>query len=311
MREWPAAPRPWIDLSTGINPWPYPAPRATGAERRRLPDPEAVAALEAAAAKAFGIGDPARVLATPGAEAAIRLLTGLVPAEAIWIKRPTYGGHAAAWIAAGRGLVDDPSAAGVQVVVNPNNPDGSAEPPEALLARADGLARRDGWLVVDESFIEATDAASMAPLDHPRVLVLRSFGKVYGLAGLRLGFLIGEAGAIGRARLLQGEWAVSVDAIAAGRAAYADPSWLGRTRPRLARAARRLDSLLQRSHFALAGGTPLFRLAAAEDARDRFAALGAQGILTRPFAHQPHWLRFGLPPAWAWPRLVAALESLV
>jgi len=310
MTTWPDAPRPWIDLSTGINPWPYPAPPASRTARARLPDPDEVAALEAVAARAFGVADPALVMATPGAEAAIRLLPRLVPGARVWIKRPTYGGHLAAWIGAGHMIVDDPDLADVQVVVNPNNPDGALETPAALDARADLLARRGGWLVVDESFVDTLAGASVAPLAHPRMLMLRSFGKFYGLAGLRLGFLAGDPQVIGRARALQGDWPVSADAIAAGLEAYADAAWADRTRLKLAQQAARLDDRLQRAGFAIVGGTSLFRLAEAADAADRFAALARRGILTRPFAEQPRWLRFGLPTAAARPRLAAALNSL-
>lgn len=315
MRAWPNAPKPWIDLSTGINPFAYPAPRASAAARRRLPDPVEIAELEAAAARAFGVADPARVLATAGAEAAIGLLPRLLPAgpalnPAVFIRTPTYGGHAAAWIAAGRPLSDDAEAAAVHVTVNPNNPDGRYETPAALARRADALAARGGWLVVDESFIESTGSPGVAALAHPRILALRSFGKFYGLPGLRLGFLVGEPAMIAHARALQGDWPVSADAIAAGLKAYADTAWAERTRAHLADAAHRMDAALEASGFRVLGRTRLFRLAEADNAADRFAALCAQGILIRPFADHPRWLRFGLPPAAARNRVAAALRSL-
>ena len=309
MRAWPQAPRPWADLSTGINPWPYPAPRASAAARGRLPDPERIAALEAVAARAFGVADPARVLATAGAEAGLRLLPRVLAGETVWIKSPTYASHALAWTEAGRRLTPTPDDAGIQVVVNPNNPDGALETVEALAARADAVAARGGWLVVDESFIETVWAGSVAPLAHPQIVVLRSFGKFYGLAGLRLGFLVGDPDLIRRLRALQGDWPVSADAIAAGLAAYADHGWAEQARCRLARHADQLDEVLTRGGLEVIGGTSLFRLAGAADAERRFEALCAAGILTRPFADQPHWLRFGLPSATVLRRLDQALGS--
>ncbi len=309
MRAWPQAPRPWVDLSTGINPWPYPAPRASVGARNRLPEPERIAALEAVAARAFGLEDPDRVLATAGAESGLRLLPRVLGGETAWVKSPTYASHAAAWAGAGRRLLPGPEGALIQVVVNPNNPDGALESEEALAARADAVSSRGGWLVVDESFVETVGAESVAALAHPRIVVLRSFGKFYGLAGLRLGFLVGDPDLIRRLRHIQGDWPVSVDAIAAGLAAYADHGWAERTRVRLSRHAQRLDAALAQTGFEVIGGTSLFRLARAADAAERFAALGAAGLLTRPFADHPQWLRFGLPTTNVYRRLAAALGS--
>jgi cobalamin biosynthesis protein CobC len=310
MRAWPDAPRPWVDLSTGVNPAPYPCPRASRAVRARLPFAEEIAALEALAGVAFGINDPDQVLATAGAEAGLRLLPQLLNAQAAMVAGPTYASHAEAWSQAGARLVEREDEAAVVVIVNPNNPDGRVVDQARLLQQADRLAARDGWLVVDESFADVSPGASIAAHGHPHIVALRSFGKFYGLAGLRLGFLLGAPQIVHRARLRQGAWPVSADALAAGRAAYADPDWRERTQARLARAAARLDATLIRCGFRIVGGTPLFRLARADDAQDRFAALCARGILTRPFAGEPTWLRFGLPQASGRRRVKDAIEAL-
>jgi cobalamin biosynthetic protein CobC len=309
MRAWPDAPMPWIDLSTGINPRPYPAPRASRAARSRLPLADEVSALEAIAATAFGLDDPAGVAATPGAESALRLLPRVLGAETVWIAEPAYPSHADAWSRAGARRVASEAEAAVVVVVNPNNPDGRFLAPDALRAMADRLAARDGWLVIDESFAETLPGASIAALGHRRIVALRSFGKFYGLAGLRLGFVLGATDLARRVRAGQGDWPVSADAIAAGLAAYADPAWTTRTRTRLIADAARLDAALRDGGFEIVGGTALFRLAKAADAPDRFAALCAQGVLTRPFAGERTWLRFGLPHPSARPRVEAALRA--
>lgn len=309
MRTWPHAPTPWIDLSTGINPRPYPAPPASRAARARLPLREEIVALETAAAAAFGLDDPARVAATPGAEAALRLLPHVLGAETAWIAGPTYASHADAWARAGARLVSSEAEAVAAIVVNPNNPDGRLLEPEALRSLADRLADRNGWLVVDESFADTLPGASIAALGHPRIVALRSFGKFYGLAGLRLGFVLGESELIRAVRARQGDWPVSADAVAAGMAAYADPAWTARTRSRLVGQALRLDKALRGGGFEVIGGTCLFRLVKAEDAPVRFAALCAQGILTRPFADERTWLRFGLPHPSARQRVEAVLRS--
>jgi cobalamin biosynthetic protein CobC len=307
---WPSAPTPWLDLSTGINPHPYPVPALAPETWSRLPDPESLRALETAAAVAFSVDDPARVVAAAGSEALIRLLPHLLTAERIAISTRTYGGHADAWRAAGGRIVeaDDPSAH-LRVLVNPNNPTGRALPPDQVL----GLT--DGPLLVDEAFMDVDPAYSVAPLaggpDHQRLIVLRSFGKFFGLAGVRLGFLVAEPTLAARARQALGDWPVSGPAITAGLAAYADPAWAAQTRQRLIESTVQLDSLLRRAGFEIAGGTLLFRLARAADATRRFEVLAQAGILTRPFPWDETLIRFGLPgPEQDWLRLANALESL-
>ncbi|WP_309646163.1 aminotransferase class I/II-fold pyridoxal phosphate-dependent enzyme [Phenylobacterium sp.] len=300
----PNAPGPWLDLSTGINPRPWKGARATPVELARLPDPEAVAALEAAAARAFGVS-PDRVAAVPGAEAGLRALPRLLGARSVAVVSPTYGGHAEAWRLAGARVeticADQIAATAAEavVVVNPNNPDG---------ARRDDIAAGDRWMIVDESFVETAPELSVATRAGGRLIVLRSFGKFYGLAGVRLGFIVAEPGLAARVSAQFGDWPVSAEAIAAGTSAYADAAWRERTFRRLFRDSARLDRMLTAAGFEVLGGTSLFRLTASPDAQSRFARLAEQGVLTRPFPEQPTWLRFGLPKTW--PRLAAALEAL-
>jgi len=297
----PEAPRPWLDLSTGINPVPYPTPRPTRADLARLPDPEAIAELEAAAAAAFG-AEPARVAATPGTEAALRLLPRLLRARLVTIAEPTYGGHIEAWRAAGAELRE--ADADAWVVVNPNNPDGRLTPPEALL----GAAKRQ-WVVIDEAFADPCPASSLASQARGRLIVLRSFGKFYGLPGVRLGFVVADPALAREVRRAFGDWPVAAEALAAGRAAYADGAWRLRTQERLARDRLRLDRLLTWAGLEIVGGTDLFRLARAHDAEAVFLGLAAAGVLCRPF-NEPGLLRFGLPgPRRDWHRLGAALPK--
>ena len=175
------APRPWLDLSTGVNPRPYPLRPVPRSALARLPDPQETAAAEAAAARAFGA--PAdRVAAVPGSEIALRLLPRLLGARSVAIAAATYSGHAEAWRAAGVMAAADPDAAEAWVVVNPNNPDGAVTPAADILASAE---RR--WTIVDEAFADPAREHSVADHAKGRLVVLRSFGKFYGLPGLRLG----------------------------------------------------------------------------------------------------------------------------
>jgi cobalamin biosynthesis protein CobC len=314
------APQPWIDLSTGINPRSYPAPRARGVTLNRLPDTGELSRLEAMAAAAFGVADAQRVVATGGTEPALRLLPFVVEGiAAAAVAGPTYGSHVDGWGKAGvpsRVVADSELDVAIGdrtavIVVNPNNPDGRVIGRDRLRRLHDSVAARDGVLVVDEAFAEVTPEASVADLaggDAERLVVLRSFGKFYGLAGLRLGFVIANPAIAARVRALIGDWPVSVDALAAGLAAYADRAWADRMRGQLATVARRLDGLLRRCGFEVVGGTSLYRLVRAADAPARFERLAAAGILTRPFQHDSTLLRFGLPGSPdAWRRLSAAL----
>ncbi len=311
---YPDAPRPWLDLSTGINPEPWRGPRAPEAELNRLPDPGALAALETAAASAFGSA-PERTAAAAGAEAAIRLLPLLLGVRSVEIVGPTYGAHAEAWRAAGvatRLIAPDQGAtsqAGVLVIVNPNNPDGRLTRRADLIAMARERSAAGRWLVVDESFIECAPGDSVSDLVEPGLIVLRSFGKFYGLAGVRLGFMLAAPGLIARLRALLGDWPVGADALIMGRVAYADADWRRRTEAALAERADRLDDLLARAGFEIIGGTSLFRMTRTRNAALWFQHLCRAGVLTRPFDHTPDGLRFGVPSERDLPRLMHALEA--
>lgn len=315
--RFPAAPQPWIDLSTGVNPRGYPVGALPEEAWRRLPDQDALEALEAAAAAAYRAAPPAQVVAAPGTQALIQLLPRLLPARNVAVLGFGYEEHVACWRAAGAAvsIVDTVAAlasADLAVVVNPNNPDGRAVDPDGLVALAGGLAARGATLVVDEAFADTREPAwSLVPrLPAAGVVVLRSFGKFFGLAGLRLGFAVTGAALAGPIRAALGPWAVSGPALAIGARALADVPWQQAERARLAAAAERLDALLTRAGLTVIGGTSLFRLAASPEAAALAERLGRAGLLVRTFPARPNWLRFGLPEGpEAWERLAAALGA--
>ncbi len=315
-RRFRDAPEPWLDLSTGINPWPYPVPPLAAEVWQRLPDPAAIDGVAAAAARAYGAPGPDHVAVAPGSQALIQWLPRLCSPGRVAVLGPTYAEHAHCWAAAGHrvNLVTDAGTLyhgcwDTVVVANPNNPDGRVIAPDRLIALATGLAAGGGRLVVDEAFADLVPAVSVAAATgQPGLIVLRSFGKVFGLAGLRLGFALAAPDQAHRLREALGPWPVSGPAVAIAGAALADHAWLAETRVRLATAADRLDDLLHARGLAVLGGTPLFRLAATRDAEAVFDHLGRAGILIRRFASHPGWLRFGLPVSdTAWDRLARAL----
>jgi cobalamin biosynthetic protein CobC len=292
-RRYPAAPQPWIDLSSGINPLPYPVAALPADAWSRLPSHDAEQALIAAAAARYRC-KPGQLIAAPGTQALIQVLPRLVARSRVAIVGPTYAEHELNWRRHGHDVAVvaslEAADADVLVVVNPDNPTGRLLTTEALR----GVAAR--LLVVDEAFIDLLpNAASLAGELPDNAIVLRSFGKVYGLAGLRLGFAIAAVPLAQRLREELGPWAVSGPALAIGTTALADDEWLRETAARLADDVRRLDALLVSAGFNLVGGTPLFRLANHPKAHEKVEDLARQGIHVRAFGHQPTWLRFGLP----------------
>lgn len=314
IRAYGGAAADWIDLSTGINRRPYPVPPLPGAAFTALPTHAELSALEAAARAAWGV--PARAasetLALAGAQAAIQAIPRLGPPGEARVLGPTYNEYAGALRTAGWTVTEVTTRAGLAgadlaVLANPNNPDGARHAPEALVA----LSGTVGRLVVDESFGDCAPGLSLLPRTLPgNVLVLRSFGKFHGLAGLRLGFVTGAPEAIAALRAIAGPWPVSGPAIATGRAALADAAWAEATRARLTAEAARLDALAGAAGWAHAGGTTLFRLYATPDAEAARARLARHRIWSRIFPWSPSWLRLGLPGAEPeWERLARALDG--
>jgi cobalamin biosynthetic protein CobC len=306
---------PWLDLSTGINPEPWPGARASTEALRTLPDPAALVELESVAARAFGVADPARAVAVAGADAVLRLLPFLLREGDVALAAPIYGGHAQAW--AGRApllvtSIDDRRAveAGVLVLANPNNPDGRQVGREALSALARKRSALGRWTIIDEAFVEVTPHLSVADLEIERLIVLRSFGKFYGLPGARLGFVICDNVLAGQLRALLGDWPVCADALALGLGAYADDAWRATTAACLATQARNVDAVLSSAGLAVVGGCDLFRWVEAPDAHRLFVGLCRQGVLTRPFAEHPTRLRFGIPSRQNLDRLREALQAV-
>lgn len=285
----------WLDLSTGINPVPFPLPALPADTWTALPDAAATRALCDAARAFWGVPDGAAVLAAPGASALIARLPSLAATGRVTIPGPTYNEHAAAFAAHGW-TVAERGAADAVVVVHPNNPDGrvwtAAALPDAPLT------------VIDESFCDVLpDASLIGQADRPGVIVLKSFGKFWGLAGLRLGFAIGDPALLARLAEALGPWPVSGPALAIGTAALRDADWAAATRDRLTRDAARLDAIMAAAGARGLGGTSLFRLYDTDNATGWQARLAARRVWTRVFPYSDRWLRLGLPGPDGWARL--------
>jgi cobalamin biosynthesis protein CobC len=317
-RQFPDAPEPLIDLSTGINPHPYPLPPLTPDLFTRLPEPEALERLAATAARAYGASAD-QVVVAPGTQSLLAPVFSVAAPGRAAILGPTYAEHARVAALVGHRVeevraFDALTGADLAIVVNPNNPDGRLTSRLALLALAEVKRQRGGLVVVDEAFAEVgPPGLSVAPeVGRGDLVVLRSFGKFYGLAGLRLGFALAAVPVAARLRATFGPWPVAGPALAVGEAALADAGWARTMREVLARDAARLDSLLTGAGLEVAGGTSLFRLLHTPAAAALADHLGRAGIVVRRFAEAPTWLRFGLPAEEAaWQRLAAAVDAFV
>lgn len=292
----------WLDLSTGINPVAYPVHDISPDAWTRLPDETATEALIEAARRFWNVPDCAQIIAAPGASSLIARVPDLTFATSAYIPGPTYNEHAAAFAARKR-LVDAKDATmPVHVYVHPNNPDGR-------LWRSIPQTGPD-LTIIDESFCDTCPEQShIARATRPGTIVLKSFGKFWGLAGLRLGFAIGQRKTIGRLTELLGPWPVPGPALEIGARALADTDWIDATRDRLARDAMRLDARLNDIGARLVGGTDLFRTYAMPGrAADWQGKLARAHVWTRVFPYSDTWMRFGLPGSDAdWAQLEAAL----
>lgn len=329
----------WVDLSTGIAPWPYPLPPLAAELWQRLPEDDD--GLREAAAGYYGVtndgvtddgvSDVARILPLAGSQAAIQALPRLRAAGTVAMPMPTYGEYAPAWRAAGHRVIECAFAslvaqdADVVLLANPNNPDARRLDRAALLALAARLARRGGWLIVDEAFADADVADATISLAAvaggaaaPNVIVLRSLGKFFGLAGARVGFCIAAPALLDRLRDLLGPWPLANPSRHVARQCLCDAPWQAAQRERLRQALARLCALLTEHGLPPSATTALFAYVPCHASSHVSCATAAsvqehlarRGILVRHFA-APAALRFGLPgDEAAWTRLGAALREL-
>ncbi|TPN81632.1 threonine-phosphate decarboxylase [Mesorhizobium sp. CU2] len=313
----PHAPRPFVDLSTGINPHSYPLFDLPATALSRLPESQRLRELAEIAAKAYGAPSAAHVAAGPGTQILLPRVASLVKPGKALVLGPTYAEHARAAAIAGHavaevGEFDALAGADLAVLVNPNNPDGRLIERPRLLDLAARLRAKGGLLVVDEAFMDVgpIEQSLAGDAGEGGIVVLRSFGKFFGLAGVRLGFALADRLTAERLETQLGPWAVAGPALEYGIRALSDTRWQTDMRRRLAADAGRLDALFDRFGIPVAGGTSLFRYLSFASAPGLFSALGERGVLVRHFAGRPQVLRVGLPGSdEEWRRFESALAA--
>jgi len=304
----------WLDLSTGINPVAWQGPAMPVSSWNRLPEDED--GLAEAAQDYYGAP---RVLPVSGSQAAIQTLPKLRDHSRVGVPVLGYNEHGHRWRVAGHDVV--PLAAhefraaaaelDVLVISCPNNPTGERATPAELLEWHRRLADRGGWLVVDEAFADCAPEHSVARFtERDGLIVLRSLGKFFGLAGARVGFVLAPAPLLSRLSAVLGPWSLSGPSRWMARGALTDLKWQEGTRQSLRSASARLEAILSRSGLTPDGGCELFQWVRTPDALAIHETLARCGILTRYFASIPS-LRFGLPGGpGEWERLEVALTEL-
>lgn len=282
----------WLDLSTGINPNPYPVPVVPEDIWHRLPDEALLENCLAAAHAYYNVPKGMCIVAAPGTQALIELLPDIIESDTASILSPTYSEHAHCWAKAGKHVeavanINDAKSKAL-VVVNPNNPNGKIYSPEVL-------QQHGGPLIVDEAFGDVAPELCFAPHLGSDTIVLKSFGKFFGLAGLRLGFAIAPQAVADQIEEKLGPWAVAGPALFIGAQALLDKAWIESTRRQLSAQRISLQEMLTAKGFTIVGATDLFVTTSHSDSANIAKSLAKNHILVRSFDYAPDWIRFGLP----------------
>ncbi|MEM1371848.1 MAG: threonine-phosphate decarboxylase CobD [Pseudomonadota bacterium] len=302
IAKYGGTPKQWLDLSTGINPRGYLVGEVHPDAWSRLPDAARWNAAIDAQRMACDVPQQAGVSLAPGTQMHIQMLPTLFKPQPVAVVGYTYQEHGHCWRRAGHnvlvsdGLESAKATARIIVVVNPNNPDGRIYDPDELVALGRSLASKGGLLVVDESFGDVAPDISVAPqTGADGLIVLRSLGKFYGLAGVRFGAAIGSPGLAEKLDEALGPWAVSGPALDLAARALADRTWRTRMRRKLKADRQDLDTILVEHGLKILGGTDLFVLIENTQAKAFAEHLAEQRILVRQFSAKPDWVRMGLP----------------
>lgn len=302
----------WLDLSTGINPNQYPIPDIPPNAWQWLP--ENYDGLIESACEYYGCHS---LLPTAGTQAAIQILPRLRPACHIAMPENMYQEHAHAWQRNGHlvSLIEKPNAdilqqVDVLLLCNPNNPTGKRYSKNQLLSWHQQLAPRDGWLIVDEAFMDTSPEDSISSETHLfGLFVLRSLGKFFALAGARVGFLLGQKEVLAQAEEILGPWSIAGASRYIANHALKNHTWQNATRKALQENSQQLRKMLQQYGLPPQGGTDLFQYLSHSQAIAIHDALAKQGVWVRLFK-ETSALRFGLPESNQWNTLEHALKQI-
>lgn len=286
----------WLDLSTGINPKGWQLPPIPAECWQRLPD-----SGDCLIASAQNYYQCPEILPVAGSQAAIQALPLLRSRAKVGILAPTYNEHAHCWQQAGHQVIALKSAQipaqlsqlQVLLIVNPNNPTAETFSRQQLLDWHCQLQKQQGWLIIDEAFIDPTPNHSLASHTLPGLIILRSLGKFFGLAGIRCGFVIARPSILQALAQKLGPWTIATPSRFVATHALQDHTWQQQTRNYLHHSATQLATTLNQNDLPPSASTSLFHYLATPDASKIHQHLASLAILTRLFANPPA-LRFGL-----------------
>lgn len=299
----------WLDLSTGINPVGWPVPSIPKSFFHSLPDYSQ--SLLNSARTYYGCES---IIAGAGSQAFIQALPRLREASVVAVPALGYTEHEASWTACGHEILRYQSTAELQqwlddercdvvLVINPNNPSTQQVAKTQLLQWREKLEKRQGWLIVDEAFMDMQPENSLAGVSQLKgLIVLRSLGKFFGLAGIRVGFALAETAVLRQIAGELGPWHVSGPSQWVAQQALADRVWQQSTRLRLAAWMSAYQKLLDDTLGPIVGcngeHAHLFISYRAERSLGEhlYQALAKQGVLIRliDVDEREILLRFGL-----------------
>lgn len=290
----------WLDLSTGINPNPYPVYGVDPLAWHRLPDTKAMDVLTKAARQYYNVDKMHALCVANGTQAIIDVLPRAFSCKRVGIFSPTYNEHAHVWKSSGAEVIEIkrgsslPDDLDALVIVNPNNPDGWVLEKEELINFAESLNKSNGILIVDEAFFDVVPEQSLVSELPKNAIILKSFGKFFGLAGLRLGFAIGEPLLLSNITQHIGIWSVSGPALQLGARAFSDSNWINYAITALKLLSKKQTEMMQNIGLTIEGENPLFIYASHIHAGKIHDVLAKRQILIRPFLHDETKLRFGI-----------------
>ncbi|WP_286235147.1 threonine-phosphate decarboxylase CobD [Thalassotalea sediminis] len=298
----------WLDLSTGIAPFSYPVPAIPQIIWQQLPQysPELLTA-----AKQYYHCD--NVLVSNGSQAIISILPTLWQKQnrkstQVYLPFKGYKEHAQAWGNAGFEVhwyydelpaLEQLTSNCVLVVINPNNPTGKLFSRGTLTIYQRAVTERQGLFIIDEAFMDViTPNQSMSGyINGNNTLVLKSFGKFFGLAGLRIGFIIANQQWLTLLAEHLGPWQVNGPAQFIAVKAMQDAKWQAQQKEKLSQQRLALKKLLLNYFGDDINGTDLFltvNLNNQSQAMYMYDSLCQQGVYVR-LTDDQHSLRFGIP----------------
>jgi cobalamin biosynthetic protein CobC len=320
----------WIDLSTGINPDGYSVPEIPSQFFARLPCDDYPPLRQAARA----YYQVQALLPGAGSQIFKETIPRLFEQSCrVAIPDVGYQEHRRCWLACGHRIVEydgfkpaslgaliEAGAVDCAVVVHPNNPTAATIDIATLDRWRQRLLQSDGLLIVDEAFADCAESNSSLQLDdHEGVIVLRSLGKFFGLAGLRVGFALGDSERLQQLKSLRGLWSVSGVSQYVAALALADQTWQQQAQLQIAVNSDSLYQLLGSyfpAHQLRQSSLFVSLLLPQAEAIALYMGLAQRAILVRFCAlndSSQALLRFGLPAAdnvEQHQRFVAALNAL-